>query len=258
MFVVTRKEAYEKFLATKGSRFYLQCSIGMTAYMGICYLALLIATLVTLKFAGQTIIFIVAGFAAMFSCYLLFNSSRKLYAHVCGKKTNLLKAVQSVHLGVGMQLLFSPLICMCFCVLMAELDAPGVQEPSMYAFRSFRMTWEIFGIIVLACTIFKLMSCRSIEAHIVKDAGNFLPFFLLELFYIIESGVLTYILCAFPTAQPAGIVMRVLFIPIILYHLVSAGFFISYIKFAKENGLVAEAIQRRKEAKKKRNDQQQK
>ena len=128
----------------------------------------------------------------------------------------------------------------------------------MYAFRSFRMMWEIFGIIALACTIFKLMSCRSIEAHIVKDAGNFLPFFLLELFYIIESGVLIYILCAFPTAQPAGIVMRVLFIPIILYHLVSAGFFISYIKFAKENGLVAEAIQRREEAKKKRNDQQQK
>ena len=52
--------------------------------------------------------------------------------------------------------------------------------------------------------------------------------------------------------------MRLQFIPIILYYLVSAVFFISYIKFAKENGLVAEAIQRRKEAKKKRNDQQQK
>ena len=255
---MTRKEAFEKFLSSNGSKLYLKCSVAMTIYKAVCLTVILVMLLALLRFSGEIIIFCIIVAAALLSCWLLFKSGRNLISHISGKETNLLKAVQGVHLGVGMQLLFSPLICMCFCVLMAELDAPGAQEPSMYAFRSFRMMWEIFGIIALACTIFKLMSCRSIEAHIVKDAGNFLPFFLLELFYIIESGVLTYILCAFPTAQPAGIVMRVLFIPIILYHLVSAGFFISYIKFAKENGLVAEAIQRREEAKKKRNDQQQK
>ena len=75
---------------------------------------------------------------------------------------------------------------------------------------------------------------------------------------MLQAGVLVFIIIYFRPVLVGGVIMRLQFIPIILYYLVSAVFFISYIKFAKENGLVAEAIQRRKEAKKKRNDQQQK
>ncbi len=255
---MTRKEAFEKFLSSNGSKLYLKCSVAMTIYKAVCLTVILVMLLALLRFSGESIFFCITVAAALLSCWLLFKSGRNLISRISGKETNLLKTIQTIHLGVGIQLLYTPFMCMMFCILMSLADIGTKKINISYDYQTFRTAWEIFGLISFACAIFKLMSCRSIEAHIVKDAGNFLPFFLLELFYIIESGVLIYILCAFPTAQPAGIVMRVLFIPIILYHLVSAGFFISYIKFAKENGLVAEAIQRRKEAKKKRNDQQQK
>ena len=128
---MTRKEAFEKFLSSNGSKLYLKCSVAMTIYKAVCLTVILVMLLALLRFSGEIIIFCIIVAAALLSCWLLFKSGRNLISHISGKETNLLKTIQTIHLGVGIQLLFSPLICMCFCVLMAELTAPGTENSHM-------------------------------------------------------------------------------------------------------------------------------
>ena len=255
---MTRKEAFEKFLSSNGSKLYLKCSVAMTIYKAVCLTVILVMLLALLRFSGESIFFCITVAAALLSCWLLFKSGRNLISRISGKETNLLKTIQTIHLGVGIQLLYTPFMCMMFCILMSLADIGTKKINISYDYQTFRTAWEIFGLISFACAIFKLMSCRSVERHITHDGGLFLPFFLTEICCVLQAGVLVFIIIYFRPVLVGGVIMRLQFIPIILYYLVSAVFFIRYIKFAKENGLVAEAIQRREEAKKKRNDQQQK
>lgn len=237
-----RDNTLEQFLGGKTGRFCLHFSQIMAIYRIVGYvltMILLLFVVLQVKFNGLFVIICVGVLAAIASCVLLLKSSRQLLARNSGKTIRFPRTMANFHLSMGLQLLYTPLMSMTFCLMMRMLDG-SMKVGAPYDETIFRAAWDGFGLCAMMCTGSKLAVCHMVERQYRNKEFHSWLLWLLAGTSCLAAIALLVILLGFRPEWSSGVLLRICMVPLLMNYVMTSVFAVQYWRFLRKRPSVKE------------------